>query len=103
MLIKKKREPHKDLKTELVARLLDRAESEGVISSPSSELWTAPKMVNGFLCRVEKFNEGWQGLAYKKVPDKKNGGFKEVQIDKLPMFSTRERAERALYKVVNGY
>ena len=96
MLIKKKRSEHKDPKTELVARLLDRADSEGTVSSKGSELWTRPVMVNGFLCKVEKFEDTWQGLAFKKI------GSKEIHIDKLPAMPTREGAERALYRVVNS-
>ena len=95
-LIKFKRTPHKNPETEMVARLLDRVESEGTVSSPGAEIWTKPKMVNGFMCSVEKFEDGWQGLAYKKV----NG--KEIQIDKLPQCPTREAAERMLYAVVNA-
>ncbi len=95
MLIKKKRSEHKNAETELVARLLDRVESEDTVSSPTSEIWSRPVMVNGFICRVEKFEEGWQGLAYKKVLGR------EIQIDRLPMCETREGAERMLYKVVS--
>ena len=96
-LIKFKRERHKDPETEIVARLLDRVESEGSVSSPGSEIWAKPVMVNGFLCSVEKFEDKWQGLAYKK------DGAKEVQIDKLPQCPTREAAERMLYAVVRAY
>ena len=96
-LIKFKRSEHKDPETELVARLLDRVESEGTISSPGSSIWTKPVMVNGFLCQVEKFEGGWQGIAYKKVGDK------DINIDKLPQCPTREDAERMLYTIARAY
>ncbi len=101
-LIKFKRSEHKNPETEIVARLIDRAESEGSVSSPSPEIWTKPVMINGFLCRVEKFDDKWQGLAYKQVPDRKNGGWMDVNIDKLPLCPTREDAERILYTVVRS-
>ena len=98
MLIKKKREQHKNPEVELVARLLDRVDSEGSVSSPTPELWTAPKMVNGFLCQVEKFEDGWQGLAIKYT-----GPGKGFEMDKLSIWATREEADRELHKMVRAW
>ena len=102
MLIKFKRSEHKDPELELVARLIDRKESEGTVSSvvPSegvlSDEPVLTHMENGWICSFMEEDGKFKGLAYKEI----NG--KEFNMDKLPWCPTRKEAAKMLYNIVRA-
>lgn len=95
MLIKFKRSEYKNPETELVARLIDRKESEGTVSSAVPEP-VLTHMENGWICSFMEEDGKFKGLAYKEV----NG--KEFYMDKLPWCPTRKEAAKMLYNIVRA-
>lgn len=79
--------------TEAFRGMFDDLERSGVVESPTPTGYRS-YMANGFICRVEEFNGKWTPLAYKKI------GNRELQIDNLPEFDTRDEAFKALHKII---
>lgn len=95
-LIKFKREQHKDPDVELVARLIDRAESEGTVSAEETDNQYIMGMQEGFIVTFHEDEKGWQGLAYKQHRGK------DVEL-KTPICKTRDEAGYRLYKYIRAF
>ena len=95
-LIKFKRPEWKDPELELVARLLDRAENEGTISSPEPEGKSIVGMQDGFLVTFMEDERGHEGLAYKKERGK------DVEL-KTGRCKTRDEAGYKLFRYIKAW
>lgn len=95
-LIKWKRPEWKDPELELVARLLDRAENEGTVSSVIPEGKSIVGMQEGFLVTFTEDDKGSEGLAYKQERGK------DVEL-KTGLCKTRDEAGFKLYKYIRAW
>lgn len=95
-LIKWKRPQWDDPEVELTARLLDRLENEGTISSPEPEGKSIVGMQEGFLVTFMEDDKGHEGLAYKQ----ENG--KDVEL-KTGRCKTRNEAGYKLMKYIRMF
>jgi hypothetical protein len=92
-LIKFKRPQHKDPELELVARLLDRAESEGTVNSEIPEGKSIVGMHEGFMVTFMEDDKGHEGLAYREHKGK------DFNL-KTGICKTRDEAGYRLFKLI---
>ena len=96
MLIKTKKPDNMPLiETEAFRGMWDEYQRHGYIESPSPTQYRN-YMANGWICSVEEFDGKWKPMAYKKL----NG--KDIYIDKMPEFDTRDEAGRALHRMIGS-
>ena len=96
MIVKWKRPEWKDPELELVARLLDRAENEGTISSPQPEGKSILGMQDGFIVTFMEDDKGHEGLAYREHLGK------DFQL-KTGICKTRDEAGWRLFKLIRAF
>jgi hypothetical protein len=94
-LIKWKRPEWKDPELELTARLLDRLENEGTVSSPDPEK-SLIGLQEGFLVTFMEDDHGHEGIAYKQESGK------DVEL-KTGLCKTRGEAGFRLYKYIRAW
>jgi hypothetical protein len=95
-LIKVKRSEYKNPETELVARLVDRAENEGSVSTEETDIKYLMGLQEGFIVSFHEDDKGWTGLGYKKHQGK------EVEL-KTPICKTRHEAGHRLMKYIRAF
>ena len=83
------------VQTEAFRGLWDEYERHGFVESETSTQYRN-YMHNGWMCSVEEFDGKWKPLAYKKIKDK------DVYMDKLPYFPSRDKAFKALHKIIGN-
>ena len=96
MLIKVKRSQYKDPDVELVARLLDRARSEGTVNSVVNENKSVIGMHEGFYITFLEEDDGFTGLAYRK----QNG--RDFNL-KTGVCKSRDEAGRKIFKYIRAF
>ena len=95
-LIKFKRPEHKDPEVELVARLIDRAESEGTVQSEEPDNSSIIGLQEGFMVAFMNEDNGCEGLAYKKHKGR------EIEL-RTGLCKTRDEAGRRLFKYIRSF
>jgi hypothetical protein len=95
-LIKFKRPEYKDAELELVARLLDRAESEGTVNSVIPENKSILGLQDGFIVTFMEDDNGYEGLAYKQERGK------DVEL-KTGRCKTRNEAGYKLFSYIRAW
>ena len=96
MLIKFKRPEYKDPDLELVARLMDRARSEGTVNSPVKDNLSVIGMQDGFMVTFLEDDYGFTGLAYRKH------GRRDFELKTSPK-KTRDEAGYELYRLIRTF
>ena len=96
MLIKNKRPEYKNPETELVARLIDRAESEGIVTSDQPEFKSVMGLQEGFIVSFLEDGTGWSGLAFKRHRGK------DVEL-KAEGYKSRGEAGKALFRYIRAF
>lgn len=95
-LIKWKRSEYKDPELELVARLMDRARSEGTVNAETPEGKSVLGLQDGFMVTFLEDDKGFEGLAYKQH---KGADF---QL-KTGICKTRDEAGWRLFKLIRTF
>ena len=95
-LIKFKRPEYKDPDLELVARLIDRAESEGTVNSVIPEDKSIMGMHEGFMVTFLNDDKGSEGLAYRKHKGQ------DFEL-KTGLCKTRDEAGYKLFKLIRTF
>ena len=95
-LIKWKRPEYKDPDLELVARLIDRAESEGTVNAPERDSKSIIGKHEGFLVTFMEDDKGFEGLAYRR----ENG--KDIEL-RSGICKTRDEAGYRLFKYIRTF
>ena len=96
MIFKFKRPEYKDPEIELVARLMDRARSEGTVNAVETGSSSILGMQEGFIVTFMEDDKGFEGLAYKQENDK------DVTL-KTGICKTRDEAGYKLYKYIRSW